>query len=115
MKVHTVALKKERFFYRERNHCLRLTNALRVKISGKVTNINVATDINNKGNVLASDELTLSAGGTITNTSKMVTDGYASITAQTVNNSGNKASLGGSKGLVLEADKVIGTGILAGL
>lgn len=92
-----------------------LTNAAAGKISGKVTNINVATDINNKGNVLASDELILNAGGTITNTSKMVTDGYASITAQTVNNSGNKASLGGSKGLVLEADKVIGAGTLVGL
>lgn len=92
-----------------------LMNAAAGKISGKVTNINAATDINNEGNVLASDELTLSVGGTIINTSKMVTDGYASITAQTVNNSGNKASLGGSKGLVLEADKVIGAGTLVEL
>jgi len=35
----------------------------------------------------------------------MATEGYALITAQTVNNSGNKTSFGGSKGLVLEQTK----------
>lgn len=92
-----------------------LSNSAAGVISGKAVNVNVATDINNKGNLIANDKLTINAGRTITNSSIMATDGYASITAKTVNNNGSKALLGGNKGLVLDAEKVSGTGTLLGL
>ncbi len=98
---------------------MKTTGALRNNGSGnmvgRVSTTAQAQDITNNGNLVGDEMLTVNASRNIYNYGSMYSKGKAVIGAKIVTNSGSKTVLGGSKGTELNADRVIGNGIIVGM
>jgi len=92
-----------------------LNNTYGSNISGKETHVDVKDDVINKGNLVATDSLTVNAQRYIYNYSNLYSEGKAAVSAKTINNSGVNALLGGKEGLQLSAEKISSSGRIVGL
>ncbi|WP_434777967.1 filamentous hemagglutinin N-terminal domain-containing protein [Neisseria sp. Ec49-e6-T10] len=74
-----------------------------------------ARSVSNANIMVGGKKLSVNSGGTIYNSGSMFTEGTASITGTTVTNTGSSAVLGGRQGLVLNANRISGSGKVIGL
>ncbi|XBW24270.1 filamentous hemagglutinin N-terminal domain-containing protein [Pectobacterium colocasium] len=79
-------------------------------LEGKTVTLEAASLVN-QGNILGVDALTLSIAGNITNRGNLLTQGNATVTAQSTDNSG----LMQAASLLLDADEVTNAGQLLGI